>query len=174
MQKCPYIIYGYNRLSQNKNSPLYFSVLVEKGWLQEACTLWRHSHMRTVTYCKVREKSSAWIAPDLVMQLKHFKSRKSLPPKITCPQYNSDVDNALETCSSSKAIRSSLCPHSGQIQSYAAYARPHLITPRQSISISIVSIKGFQPHVMHSRHATDETVWPWSELQYKHRDITLM
>lgn len=128
----------------------------------------------TVTYCKVREKSSAWIAPDLVMQLKHFKSRKSLPPKITCPQYNSDVDNALETCSSSKAIRSSLCPHSGQIQSYAAYARPHLITPRQSISISIVSIKGFQPHVMHSRHATDETVWPWSELQYKHRDITLM
>lgn len=51
-----------------------------------------------------------------------------------------------------KGIKSSLCPCSGRIWSHSADTQLHLITFHQSISISIVSIKGFQLHVQQARH----------------------
>lgn len=73
-----------------------------KGWLQEACTRWRHNHV----------------------QLKHLKSgRSDRPGSLVLVQLH--ADNEVETCSVSKAIRSALWPHSGQIRTFSDYMWLH-------------------------------------------------
>lgn len=125
-----------NRLSPHKNSLLHFSVAAEKGWPARyegtmACTRSRTAVRLERKLCLDPSWSHVLIQLCVDTWNMQFYLKSSDPLYILAQVRFSHMQLT---------------------------APLHLITHGQSISISMVSIKGFQLYVMHSGCAMEETV----------------